>query len=455
MISVYESVCFVWIELPCPRGSSWVGSDLTWLGVGWSGGMLGIVVFKFSSIWSSSSISHPAYLLAHYFCPLSLPPRGGHHSQGVGGGGCQFRYIVSYCSLSCVLVLVAWSLMCHHRHALKLYSYCGRYEQDTRNWTRASPYSPHSLPRSKAASKTAPDSGYQLPSPLRHPSLDKNKYQKLDELGSLPRNPRRRVHLSNIVPSDSFCDSLLLLLLLLLLLGVWEIHVDDVVWGSGHRTAGCGFAAGTLIYGAHFAVSAACGSHSSGVLPATSTWATGIWGLLLRLWLRVSARAGHRERERGGRAHSGLHLAKPLAACPTLDAAAAATCTRSALVAQLIMLIIFISGQPKKKQQQQQCETIAALTICHADGLRDGRAYRCRRSLRSKNQTKSRKGPQKMKTTKAIWMSSPRTEYQMVQKLIGSSGTIATITARLMMRAASDWRLKKLSLKCDTKGGSE
>lgn len=166
----------------------------------------------------------------------------------------------------------------------------------------------------------------------------------------------------------------------------------------------------------------------------------------------------HREGERGGRAHSGLHLAKPLAACPTLDAAAAATCIRSALVAQLIMLIIFISGQPKKRQQQQQqqqCETIAALTICHADGLRDGRAYRCRRSLRSKNQTKSRKGPQKMKATKAIWMSSPRTEYQMVQKPIGSSGTIATITARLMMRAASDWRLKKLSLKCDKKGWSE
>lgn len=132
--------------------------------------------------------------------------------------------------------------MCHHRHALKLHSYCGRYEQDTRNWTRASPYSPHtslsSITPSKAASKTAPDSGYQLSSPLRHPSLDKNKYQKLDELGSLPRNPRRRVHLSNIVPSDSFCDSLLLLLLLMLMLGVWEIHVDDVVWGSGHRTCG-------------------------------------------------------------------------------------------------------------------------------------------------------------------------------------------------------------------------
>lgn len=50
MISVYESVCFVWIGLPrgCPAQEGLAGSDLGWSGV--EGGMLGIVVFKFSSI---------------------------------------------------------------------------------------------------------------------------------------------------------------------------------------------------------------------------------------------------------------------------------------------------------------------------------------------------------------------------------------------------------------------
>lgn len=135
-----------------------------------------------------------------------------------------------------------------------------------------------------------------------------------------------------------------------------------------------------------------------------------------------SEREGEKGRERGGEQGeptAGLHLAKPLAACPTMDAAVA-TCIRSALVAQLIMLIIFISGQPKKRQQQQQQrETIAALTICHADGLRDGQVYRCRRSLRSKNrienQTQSRKGPQKIKATKPIWLKSSRRESQLLQ----------------------------------------
>lgn len=50
MISVYESVCFVWIGLPrgCPAREGLAGSGLVWGGVEW--GMLGIVVFKFSSI---------------------------------------------------------------------------------------------------------------------------------------------------------------------------------------------------------------------------------------------------------------------------------------------------------------------------------------------------------------------------------------------------------------------
>lgn len=41
----------------------------------------------------------------------------------------------------------------------------------------------------------------------------------------------------------------------------------------------------------------------------------------------------------------------------------------------------------------------------------------------------------------------------MVQKLIGIIGTIVTITVRLMMRPASNWRLKKLSLKSEIKDG--
>lgn len=36
-------LCLDWVasRLPCPRGSSWVGSDLTWPGVEWSGGDAG------------------------------------------------------------------------------------------------------------------------------------------------------------------------------------------------------------------------------------------------------------------------------------------------------------------------------------------------------------------------------------------------------------------------------
>lgn len=137
-------LCLDWVasRLPCPRGSSWVGSDLTWHGVEWWGcwglsysNLAAFEVFQAFHIL-------PTFWLIIFVPSLSLC-EGGNHSQGERGEGCQFRYIVSYCSLSCVLVLVAWSLMCHHRHALKLHSYCGRYEQDTRNWTRASPYSPH------------------------------------------------------------------------------------------------------------------------------------------------------------------------------------------------------------------------------------------------------------------------------------------------------------------------
>lgn len=138
IISVYESVCFVWIGLPREglAADEWVGD----------GGDCRIQIQQHLKFFKHFTSCLPFSSL--FLSSLSHWEGGGRITHREKGREYQFRYIVSYCSLSCVLVLVAWSLMCHHRHALKLHSYCGRYEQDRRNWTRASPYSPHLLPHS-------------------------------------------------------------------------------------------------------------------------------------------------------------------------------------------------------------------------------------------------------------------------------------------------------------------